>query len=644
MNTSLLRKDLPDFPKVTPIKRTHRPLGQMLVEAGAVSPRDKLRILGLQSRMDAKLGDLLLAHDLIDPDTLYQTIARQYQTQVADLKSSPPNAELVADFGVDRCVSQALLPWKHSNGCVLIATSAPERFADAQPELERLFGPVRMVIASENAIHQAILQLNTDVLTERAETRVADNESCRSWNSLILPRFFMLLAALLVAGAIFAPGTTFLLLAGWAILTLAANSALKAAATIMQVRSDQKPAESDQTTTPIIARLPTVSIMVALYKEHEIAGRLIERLSRLTYPKELLDICLVIEADDTVTAQTIAKTKLPAHIRTIVVPDSQLKTKPRALNYALDFCRGSIIGVYDAEDAPAPDQIQCVVRRFYERGPEVACLQGVLDFYNAKRNWLSRCFAAEYAAWFRVLLPGFTKMGLVIPLGGTSLFFRRTALEDLGAWDAHNVTEDADLGIRLARHGYRTELIDSVTEEEANCWFFPWIRQRSRWLKGYMITWAVHTRNPAQLWRDLGAWKFFGVQMLLLGTISQFLLAPFLWTFWMPAFGLPHPLANVASLGLIIAIASFFVLSEVLNVVIGIYAVRAPQHRHLMPWVPTMILYFPVAVAAAYKGLAELITRPFYWDKAAHGADHTAPVILTEPAPKDAQTLLRHQV
>ena len=320
------------------------------------------------------------------------------------------------------------------------------------------------------------------------------------------------------------------------------------------------------------------------------------------------------------------------------------KTKPRALNYALDFCRGSIIGVYDAEDAPAHDQIQRIVQRFYERGPEVACLQGVLDFYNAKRNWLSRCFAAEYAAWFRVLLPGIAKLGLVIPLGGTSLFFRRSALEELGGWDAHNVTEDADLGIRLARRGYRAELIDSVTEEEANCWFWPWVRQRSRWLKGYMITWAVHTRRPAQLWRDLGPWKFVGVQLLLLGTISQFLLAPFLWTFWMPAFGLSHPFSNIASPGLIVGIASFFVLSELVNVTIGVYAVRAPQHRHLMPWIPTMLFYFPIAVAAAYKGLLELITRPFYWDKTTHGADQTVPTSAADPVVKDVQTLHLHQV
>ena len=145
----------------------------------------------------------------------------------------------------------------------------------------------------------------------------------------------------------------------------------------------------------------------------------------------------------------------------------------------------------------------------------------MLDFYNTGANWLARCFAVEYATWFRLILPGLARLGLVVPLGGTTLFFRRDALERLGAWDAHNVTEDADLGLRLARHGYRTELIATVTGEEANCRTWPWVRQRSRWLKGYAMTWAAHMRAPVALWRDLGTRRFVGVQVLFLGTLVQ---------------------------------------------------------------------------------------------------------------------------
>ena len=374
-----------------------------------------------------------------------------------------------------------------------------------------------------------------------------------------------------------------------------------------------------------------MSILVPLYKENEIASRLITRLSRLQYPPELLDICLIVEADDDITCDMLDAIDLPDHIRQIVVPESALRTKPRAMNYALDFCRGDIIGVYDAEDAPAPDQINKIVQRFHEVGPNVACLQGILDFYNTKTNWFSRCFTIEYASWFRVILPGLAKMGLVIPLGGTTLFFRRHVLDELGGWDAHNVTEDADLGIRLARRGYRTEVVNTVTEEEANCRLWPWVKQRSRWLKGYGITWAVHTRNPRQLWRDLGPLKFLGMQLLFLGTLSQFLFAPILWSFWLVQLGWDHPMLSGTAKAAMTFVITVFVLSEMINIGIGIYATRGEKHRFLMPWVPTLYFYYPLAALASYKGLFELVTRPFYWDKTSHGHYHAPEEPLKEP-------------
>ena len=269
------------------------------------------------------------------------------------------------------------------------------------------------------------------------------------------------------------------------------------------------------------------------------------------YPADLLDVILVVEADDQITRDALARSELPLWMRVITVPNGSVKTKPRALNHALDYARGAIVGIYDAEDAPDPDQLQKVVAQFQRSGPEVACLQGVLDYYNPHTNWLSRCFTIEYAGWFRLILPGIARMGLVVPLGGTTLFFRRSVLEELGAWDAHNVTEDADLGLRLARHGYRTDLVATTTHEEANCRTVPWIKQRSRWIKGYMMTWAVHMRRPGLLWRQLGPWRFVGVQVLFLGTIAQFLLAPVLWSLALVPLGVAHPALAVLPLSLI---------------------------------------------------------------------------------------------
>ena len=306
-------------------------------------------------------------------------------------------------------------------------------------------------------------------------------------------------------------------------------------------------------------------------------------------------------------------------MRIIRAPPGQPRTKPHAMNYALDFAVGDIIGIYEAEDAPAPDQLIKVVQTFRRSGPETACVQGVLDFYNARQSWLTRCFAIDYATWFRLVLPGMVRLGFVIPLGGTTLFLRRDALESLGRWDAHNVTEDADLGIRLARRGYRVAFVNSVTEEEATASVPAWIRQRSRWIKGYAMTWAVHMRDPLRLWGELGPWRFFGIQILFLGTLSQFILAPLLWSFWLVLFGYPHPVTAIFSRQVIVAMAVLFLISEVATVGVAALSVATPKHRWLIKWVPVLHLYYPLAAIASWKGYAEMISKPFFWDKTAHG-------------------------
>jgi len=226
---------------------------------------------------------------------------------------------------------------------------------------------------------------------------------------------------------------------------------------------------------------------------------LIELLQALNYPRSHLEIILLSEQTDPQTRALLNKTPLPRWIKILNVPQGQVQTKPRAMNYALPFCQGDIIGIYDEEDAPEPDQLIKVAAQFAHAPQDVVCLQGRLDFYNTHSNWLGRCFTIEYATWFRVILPGLARLGGVIPLGGTTLFFRRSALDHLQGWDAHNVTEDADLGVRLSRHGWRCDILDSTTFEEANNRPLAWVKQRSRWLKGYAMTYFVHMRNPLLL-------------------------------------------------------------------------------------------------------------------------------------------------
>ncbi len=635
------------IPSPAPRPRSRKPIGQILVEMGELAPGDLVRAAAMRQREDARIGDILLAHGMVSERALYTALARQFNAEIARFDQSPPDVRLIDRIGADECLRRGILPWRQAGGTVLIASCRPEQFEELRPRLTGIFGPVRLAVTSETALHEALLKSRQRRLASQAETRVAAHESCREMDIRKLTRLMSSLAVLGLLIALISPLTAAILLTSWAVITLVISTALKLAAAFAQARNS-KTRQSTFASKRNKTALPIVSIMVPLFKEREIATRLIKRVSRLNYPRELLDICLVVEEDDTVTQEAIAGTDLPRWMRQIIVPRGGVKTKPRALNFALDFCRGSIVGIYDAEDAPEPEQIHKIAAHFAQADPKVACVQGILDFYNARTNWLSRCFTVEYATWFRVILPGYEKMGLTVPLGGTTLFFRRDAIEELGGWDAHNVTEDADLGIRLARHGYRTELLHTVTEEEANCRLWPWVKQRSRWLKGYAMTYAMHMQKPGKLWRDLGPWRFFGVQALFLGALSQFVLAPFLWSFWMFPLGLPHPMRGVLPHDLLVVLGAVFLFSEVITIATSMVATSTSKHKWLWPWVPTLHFYYPLATLAALKGLWEVVSKPYYWDKTAHGIDDhgfheeteaEAPLVLSDPiAPEVAET------
>lgn len=499
-----------------------------------------------------------------------------------------------------------------------MAVANPVRFDARRRWLEGRLGRVHMIEATEDEVHGALLAQRRRALAKEAERRVYRRESCRGR----APRRFAMCVAVSLgfglAVALAWPVLAFSLLVTWATLVLAATTLLRATAAVLHLRH---PHLLQPAPPPVVqsADLPLVSLLVPLFKEDTIAEHLLARLAALDYPADRLDICLIVEEGDVATQRVLRSGQRLPQMRVITVPAGAIQTKPRAMNYALDFARGSIVGIYDAEDAPAPEQLRRVVARFLESGDDLACIQGVLDFYNARSNWLSRCFTIEYTSWFRIILPGLARMGLVIPLGGTSVFFRRDALEALGGWDAHNVTEDADLGLRLARHGYRTELLDTITREESNCRLWPWVRQRARWLKGYAQTYAVHMRRPTLLWSQLGAWKFLGVQLVYFGTLSQFLLAPLLWSFWLIPLGLPHPLNGLVPWPVFVLLGSLFFLSELVNIAVGGLAALATNRRWLVKWVPTMHVYFPLGALAAYRGMLDLIWRPYYWDKTVHG-------------------------
>ena len=611
--------DLQALPLAAP-RATRRifAVGASLLREGVVTPDEMVTALSHQGRASGRLPDVLRARGLVVERDLLGVDARNWGIRLIDLDTALPDPRLIDAVGVSDCLRHGLVPWQKVGDVTIIATSRPEEFRRLRPMLEERLGPVALGLTSSRSILAAIHARRGDQLARAAENRVAPAESCRSWPRLHQSPVALATLAFLGAALLLAPLATGLAALAFAVFSLACIVVLKIAATVAALRAPLPgPAPASDAIPPV------VSIIVALYREGDIAPRLVRRLARLDYPAELLDVILAVEAEDHVTLDALARAELPPWMRVVIVPEGQVKTKPRALNHALDHARGAIVGVYDAEDAPDPDQLLKVVERFQRSGPEVACLQGMLDYYNPRTNWLSRCFTIEYAGWFRLVLPGLARLGLVVPLGGTTLFFRRDVLDRLGAWDAHNVTEDADLGIRLARHGYRTELIDTVTHEEANCRPLPWIKQRSRWIKGYIMTWAVHMRAPRLLWRQLGPKGFLGFQVLFLGTIAQFLLAPLMWSFIVLTFGFGHPLHDALPSAAVWAVAGVFFLSEVTNILIGAVGLGRTAHGLSLLWVLTLKLYYPLASLAAYKGLIELATRPFYWDKTTHGLfDH----------------------
>lgn len=617
-----LVSDRPAAPAQAP-----KDIGTILFQRGSITA-EQAGLARLHASRRAATLEQIFRHDMgVSEDALGRAAAQAgginwYADLGADVFGAV-DAQALTRFAADIWLKLGCIPLTFTGSATLIASGRPDLLAQARAEFEPVLGPVSFVLAPMRLIEERVLDFHQDRLARAAEATLPEHLSCRTMTGYESNRAAS--AAFLIAVLVFisAPVWTFLGLffLGTFVLVVNALTKLLMIASELRARPNGSVAFKSirgQKVVPL-GRLPVVTVFVPLFREKDIAPRLVKRLGALRYPRSLLDICLIVEERDTDTREALSGADLLSNMRVIIVPHRPLRTKPRAMNYALNVARGSIIGIYDAEDAPDPDQILKIVSRFQTAGPNVACLQGRLDFYNARTNWMARCFTIEYASWFRVMLPAFARVGFPVPLGGTTVFMRRDALEKLGAWDAFNVTEDADLGIRLARAGYRTELVDTVTREEANCRPIAWIKQRSRWLKGYLITYIVHMRDPVALFRDLGPVGFAGFQTLFLGTLIGFLMAPLLLSFWLVSLGLPHPAETVLGRSTLWVFWGMFVAAELTTILLGVLAARKTGHGNLIAWVPTVHLYFPLASLAMLKAVYEVVTNPFYWDKTSHG-------------------------
>lgn len=366
--------------------------------------------------------------------------------------------------------------------------------------------------------------------------------------------------------------------------------------------------------------LPVYTVLVPVYNEPEVVPILIEALRQLDYPQEKLDVLLLLEEKDQVTLEASRAANPPGFVRFILIPDSQPKTKPKACNYGLAFARGEYLTIYDAEDIPDPDQLLKAVWAFKNGPSNLACVQAALNYFNRDENFLTRMFTLEYSYWFDCLLPGLESFKFPIPLGGTSNHFRTDLLRELGGWDPFNVTEDADLGIRASQRGYVVGVINSTTYEEANCQTKNWIRQRSRWIKGYMQTWLVHNRNPWRSIRKLGFKNWLAYQFFIGGTIVAFLSSPFLWLiyfYWLLTretwlvYLFPSWTLYLSLLCLL--------LGNALGIYLNMTAVFRRRYFQLLPYALLNPIYWQLHSIASYMALWQLFTKPFYWEKTQHG-------------------------
>lgn len=369
--------------------------------------------------------------------------------------------------------------------------------------------------------------------------------------------------------------------------------------------------------------LPLYSILVPLHGEAAVLPRLVKCLLTMDYPTPKIEILLVLESTDAETQAAAAALDLPGCVRVVLVPPGGPQTKPKALNYALQLARGDYVVVYDAEDRPEPGQLRMAATRFVQSGPDLACLQARLNIYNPHENMLTRQFTLEYSVLFDATLPALERLNLPLPLGGTSNHFPMATLRDVGGWDPYNVTEDADLGIRLARLGYRTATLDSTTWEEAPVDFGNWWRQRTRWLKGWMQTWIVHMREPMQLWRDLGTFRMLGLQVFMGGMLLSFIAYPLFWAVVAVEFAFGDLLGRqqmdfgqwfwlISGVNLVLGFTA--------SIAVGILAAMQRGRRWLAPWTLFMPFYWVAISAAGYRAIWQLIRNPFFWEKTQHGA------------------------
>ncbi len=608
-----------------------RALGDLLVGRRVLGLPQLDEAVALAERWNVRLGDALLSRNWINPRVYYETYAQVFDLPFVDLLQEPPDRALLRAADTDLYASRLTMPWRRRDGRLFIATAAPgpETVLFAR---DRWGAEIEFVVVTKFDIVVAVQTAFSGALSRRAVFELAEFDPQMSARTVFTTGQMIATYAFLTAilmGLAFAPLDTLIALNIAISIFYLGNFIFKG---ILVSVGSGRSAEIDEVVAVEAQALreedlPVFTVLVPMFREAAMLPQLAQALRNLDYPLGKLDIKIVLESGDRETIEAARTLGLEGVFEIIVVPRSEPQTKPKACNFALRFARGEYLVIYDAEDRPEPDQLRKVVATFRRSPPNTACVQCRLNYYNVSENWLTCMFTLDYTLWFDQVLPGLERLGMPIPLGGTSNHFRTEVLRELHAWDPFNVTEDADLGIRIGQKGYRVGVVDSTTFEEASCRAGQWVRQRSRWMKGYMQTLLVHTRRPLHFMRSAGPLGFFGFIFFIGGTVLAGLLNPIFWMFyaiWLAASAanfdplFPHSLLFLCLFNLLAGNGTFTYL-----IMLG------PIRRgwlNLIPFSFTLFGYWVLISVAAYKGLWQLIRDPFFWEKTEHGISrHEAP-------------------
>ena len=601
-------------------------LGELLVMRGIVTQDQVERRLSEQERTGDRLGELLVHEGLVKEQEMLDVVADQLELPRVELSSLDPDALPLEQ--IPESVSRLLrvVPIGIDERTLYLATADlldDHALATLREHTDR---EQRIFLAEANAIDELLQRAHREAYSNTASLELLERfpEECANRVVTSGQRTVLLTAALaFVAALIVFPIPALIVFTALSSVYYMLVSLYKLKLTYSALGHEY---EVDVTPEEVAAlderQLPTYTVLVPLYKEAAVVPRLIDGIEALDYPKTKLDVRLLCEEDDEETIEAIRALSPLPHFKLIVVPDSAPKTKPKACNYGLLQAEGEIVVIYDAEDRPDPDQLKKAVLAFQKADPRVTCVQAKLNFFNQDQNLLTRWFAAEYSLWFDLLLPGLDAEKAPIPLGGTSNHFITERLVMLAGWDPFNVTEDADLGIRLHKAGYQTAIIDSTTLEEANSKLPNWIRQRSRWIKGYIQTWLVHMRHPLRLLRQLGPRGFASFQLTVGGAFVVFLLNPIFWflttIFFLTQAGLIQEL--FPSFIFYIAATQLFIGNFVF-LYINLAGLMQRGYFNLIKYALLAPLYWGLMSIGAWKGLLQLFTNPFYWEKTQHGLD-----------------------